>query len=130
MRIALGTKQLNGCMQLLGADDEQAMVTNSRIQGMIQEYGQSLTSSDPHLALEYYWQAAAVVGGSISVKVRQLSTALAVRTQMLHCLYCAIYAGSGPPHTAAMLCAAQLCLLCISGEAPWMSWFFHLHCKA
>lgn len=74
-------------MQLLGADDEQAMLTNRSVQGMIQEYGQSLTSSDPRLALEYYWQAAAVVGGSISVKVRQHFNMLALLDTLTLQLY-------------------------------------------
>lgn len=56
-------------MQLLGADEEQSIVQNKGLQGIIQEYGHSLTSNDPRLALEYYWQSAAVVGGSPTIKV-------------------------------------------------------------
>ena len=56
-------------MQLLGAEEEQSIVENRSLQGMIQQYGHGLSSHDPHLALEYYWQSAAVVGGSPTIKV-------------------------------------------------------------
>ena len=36
---------------------------------MIQHYGLGLTDTDARLALEYYWQAAAVVNASQSVQV-------------------------------------------------------------
>lgn len=47
---------------------------------MIQEYGQALTVKDARLALEYYWQAAAVLGGTTSVKV--------LSHPLLHCPMC------------------------------------------
>ena len=66
-------QRLNGqsvfAMQLLGADQQQAEAQNQAIYQLIQEYGQGLTSTDARLALEYYWQAAAVVGGDAEVKV-------------------------------------------------------------
>ncbi len=56
-------------LQLLGSSQAQAEVQNSGPSQMIHEYGQALTGKDARLALEYYWQAAAVVGGSSSIKV-------------------------------------------------------------
>ena len=45
-----------------------------KVQQMIQQYGQDLTGVDARLALEYYWQAAAVVNSSHSVQVLPLLT--------------------------------------------------------
>ena len=51
-------------LQLLYPEDQ-----NQKVKEMIQQYGQGLTGSDARLALEYYWQAAAVVSASQSVQV-------------------------------------------------------------
>ncbi|KAL3150654.1 hypothetical protein ABBQ32_000453 [Trebouxia sp. C0010 RCD-2024] len=48
---------------------------NQKVRQIIQQYGQDLTATDARLALEYYWQAAAVVDASQAVKedlLRQL----------------------------------------------------------
>ena len=52
------------CLQLLHPEDQ-----NQKVRQMIQQYGLGLTGSDARLALEYYWQAAAVVNASQSVQV-------------------------------------------------------------
>ena len=51
-------------LQLLYPEDQ-----NLKVRQMIQQYGQGLTGADARLALEYYWQAAAVVNASQSVQV-------------------------------------------------------------
>ena len=51
-------------LQLLYPEDQ-----NQKVGQMIQQYGRGLTSTDARLALEYYWQAAAVVNASQSVQV-------------------------------------------------------------
>ncbi len=56
-------------LQLLNSSQLQAEAQISAASQMIQEYGQALTVKDARLALEYYWQAAAVLGGTTSVKV-------------------------------------------------------------
>lgn len=56
-------------LQLLSSSQPQAESHMNAASQMIQEYGQALTVKDARLALEYYWQAAAVLGGTTSVKV-------------------------------------------------------------
>ena len=56
-------------LQLLNSSQPQAEAQINAASQMIQEYGQALTVKDARLALEYYWQAAAVLGGTTSVKV-------------------------------------------------------------
>ena len=56
-------------LQLLSSSQSQAEAQINAASQMIQEYGQALTMKDARLALEYYWQAAAVLGGTTSVKV-------------------------------------------------------------
>lgn len=51
-------------LQLLYPEDQ-----NQKVRQMIQQYGQGLTGTDACLALQYYWQAAAVVNASQSVQV-------------------------------------------------------------
>lgn len=90
-------------MQLLGADEEQSIVQNRSIQGIIQEYGHSLTSNDPRLALEYYWQSAAVVGASPTIKVGS-----SARRQVIHvCVHMAV-AAAVPCHAHCAILVADL----------------------
>ncbi len=69
-------------LQLLSSSQSQAETQINAASQMIQEYGQALTMKDARLALEYYWQAAAVLGGTTSVKV--------LSHFLLHCL-CVIH---------------------------------------
>lgn len=52
-------------LQLLSPEEQ-----NQKVRQIIQQYGQDLTATDARLALEYYWQAAAVVDASQAVKVQ------------------------------------------------------------
>lgn len=64
-------------LKLLNSSQVQAEAQINAASQMIQEYGQALTVKDARLALDYYWQAAAVLGGATSVKeqlLRQLLT--------------------------------------------------------
>ncbi len=56
-------------LQLLSSSQLQAETQINAASQMIQEYGQAVILKDARLALEYYWQAAAVLGGTTSVKV-------------------------------------------------------------
>lgn len=84
-------------LQLLNASQSQPEAQINAASQMIQEYGQALTVKDARLALEYYWQAAAVLGGTTSVKV--------LSYHLLHCL------NVTPHHVTArakLLCSAAL----------------------
>lgn len=65
-------------LQLLSSSRAQGEAQVTAASQMIQGYGEALTGKDARLALEYYWQAAAVVGGSSSVKVSTASFAAAI----------------------------------------------------
>ncbi|DBA91772.1 TPA: hypothetical protein ACH3X1_003362 [Trebouxia sp. C0004] len=64
-------------LKLLTNSQSQAEAQINAASQMIQEYGQALIVKDARLALEYYWQAAAVLGGTTSVKV--------LSHRLLHC---------------------------------------------
>ena len=66
-------------LQLLNSSQLQAEAQTYAASQMIQDYGQALTVKDARLALDYYWQAAAVLGGATSVKV--------LSHPLLHCLH-------------------------------------------
>ena len=83
-------------LQLLNSSQLQAEAQTYAASQMIQEYGQTLTVKDARLALDYYWQAAAVLGGATSVKV--------LSHPLLHCLHVT------PEHVTAR--AKMLCSLC------------------
>lgn len=82
-------------LQLLDDANDPAERDSKGIYQLIHEYGQGLSSKDARLALEYYWQAAAVLGGGLECKVsfgsmycdlqRLLACCLFLMT--LHCIW-------------------------------------------
>lgn len=78
-----GFSLMMSMLQLLSSSQAQAELQNGGASRMISEYGQALTGKDARLALEYYWQAAAVAGGSSSVKVNFLYMATRMNSSLL-----------------------------------------------
>ena len=90
-------------LQLLSSSQPQAETQIDAASQMIQEYGQALTMKDARLALEYYWQAAAVLGGTTSVKV--------LSHPLLHCLSVTPHhvTGTVTPSAALPKCDSTSC---------------------
>lgn len=109
-------------LQLLSSSQPQAETQISAASQMIQECGQALTMKDARVALEYYWQAAAVLGGTTSVKV--------LSHPLLHCLRVTPHhvTGTVTPFAALAMCDPHH--VTASAKLLWPSILSHplLHC--
>ncbi len=91
-------------LQLL--DSPHAEVINKGISLVICKHGQDVVRQDVHLALEYFWQAAAVVGGSSFVQVQPNRT-----LQVLHeCAARGLFHRS-TLHVGSACCLTSACLM-------------------